>query len=155
MGSYDMYDYAYDNRFRIPSTSPSVAFEEDSLHETREDLQEREMRFGEASPEVKERYAQWCSSQNQRWRDRLPLKIERPVVSWDSKTMDQLQSRLFRMPLEVREMIYGYIFEGGMVRLDVQEKIDGQVVRDSVKPYKLRNLEPQHHFAILQACKKT
>jgi hypothetical protein len=80
--------------------------------------------------------------------------MERPAITLDARTADQLQSRFFQLPLEVRDEIYGYIFDGGTVRLDVQEKVDGKVVRNK-EPYRLRNLKLQQCFAIVQACKRT
>jgi hypothetical protein len=144
MGSYSMYDDAFDNRFDIPSR-PLKAVER---------FWDTVIKGDEESSDEK-RYARWRSGQDKRWRARLPRKIERAAISLNAKTSNQLQSRFFLLPLEVREMIYDYIFDGGTVRLGVNEKVDGKVVRNK-ELYELRNLDAQERcLAILQSCKKT
>ncbi|KAL5414651.1 hypothetical protein PMIN04_008931 [Paraphaeosphaeria minitans] len=138
MGSYSVYDDAFENRFDIPSGYSPTAVERFW----------KIMKGGEENEE--KRYARWRSGQDKCWRARLPRRIERPAISLKAKSSSQLQSRLFQLPLEVREYIYEFIFDDGTVRLDVQEK----VVRN-MEPYRLSLLEPQQYLAILQACKKT
>ncbi|KAL5389697.1 hypothetical protein DPSP01_002191 [Paraphaeosphaeria sporulosa] len=142
MGSYSAYDHAYDSRFKIPSTSSPTAVKR--FLET--------IKGGEGNEE--KHYARWRNEQDERWRARLPRKSERAALNLNAKSSSQLQSRFFQLPLEVRDDIYQYIFDGGTLRLDVQEKVDGKVVRNK-EPYRLRNLEPQQCVAILQACKRT
>jgi hypothetical protein len=161
MGSWDVYDYAYEDRFATPSCLPPVVkrrWDTVKWKATRflrkwAPRLEKYLRALEERRAPK-RYARWRSQQDKRWQARLPGKIERPAISINAQTADQLQSRFFQLPLELREEIYDYIFDGGIVRLDVQEKVDGKVVRNK-EPYRLRNLEPQQCLAILQACKRT
>lgn len=158
MGSWDQYDHAYEDRFAIPSSLPPAVeqFWHKIMWKAFRILLKWSPRFERyvAKYEAPQRYARWRCKQDKRWRARLPRKIERPAISLNSKTSDQLQSQFFQLPLELREEIYEYIFDGGIVRLDVQEKVDGKVVRNK-EPYRLRNLEPQQCLGILQACKRT
>ncbi|KAF2440868.1 hypothetical protein P171DRAFT_84509 [Karstenula rhodostoma CBS 690.94] len=145
MGSYSAEIHAFDNRFATPPCLPPA------VEQLWKPIQWKAKQFLLKAPK---RYARWRGRQDKCWRARLPRKIEQPAISLNSKTLDQLQSRFFQLPLELREEIYDYIFDGGIVRLDVQEKVDGKVVREK-EPYRLRNMEPQQCLAILQACKKT
>lgn len=161
MGSYDAYDYAFDDRFATPSfVPPGIEQIRDTikwrlLHLARSCAPRFENYFRKVDYRITaQRYARWRSTQDKCWYARLPRKIERPAISLNAKTSDQLQSRFFQMPLEVREMIYDYIFDGGAVRLDAQEKVNEKVVRNK-EPYKLRSFEPHPGLAVLKACKRT
>lgn len=160
MGSYDQYDLAEEVRFTIPVDLKSTW---DRYRDTAKQIAFLILRKWAPRLEAylqavdkrraPRRYAQWRDGQDKRWRARLPRKKERPAIMSDSKTLNQLQSRFFRLPLEVREEIYAYIFDGGTVKLDAREKVMNKVVR-TTEPYRLSTLGPQPCLAVLQSCKR-